>query len=261
MQDSVSLASLAAAFGAGLVSVLSPCVLPLMPAYLSLLSGVSVEALRDAEPGERSVLRSRVLRGCAGFIAGFSTVFVLLGASATTVGRVMRGFEIELFGAQVSLAQLAGVLIVLMGLHLAGVLPIRWLYRDARLGSRLVPKSAFGTFVVGAAFAFGWIPCVGPILGGILTLAASHETVGAGVGLLGVYALGLAVPFAAAAFSLEWYFASFAHVKRRFRAIELVSGALLVALGLLVMTDRLTIFNTHFAFLNRWVEALEGLLR
>lgn len=259
MQDPVSLASFAAAFGAGLISVLSPCVLPLMPAYLSLLSGVSVDALRDVK--ERSALRGRVLRGCLGFIAGFSSVFIALGASATSVGRLLRSFEIEAFGAHISLAQLAGVLIVLMGLHLAGVLPIRWLYRDARFASHFVPKSAFGTFVVGAAFACGWIPCVGPILGGILTLAASHETVSAGVGLLGVYALGLAVPFAAAAWSVDWYFATFAHVKRRFRAIELASGALLVALGLLVMTDRLTIFNTHFAFLNGWVEALETLLR
>jgi cytochrome c-type biogenesis protein len=259
MQESVSLASFAAAFGAGLVSVLSPCVLPLMPAYLSLLSGVSVEALQDS--AERAALRARVVRGCLGFIAGFSLVFVLLGATATRLGRVLRGFEIELFGAHVSLAQLAGVLIVAMGLHLLGALPIRWLYRDARIGTRFVPKSAFGTFLVGAAFAFGWIPCVGPILGGILTLAASHETLGAGVGLLGVYALGLAVPFAAAALSLDWYFETFAHVKRYFRRIERVSGALLVALGLLVVTDRLTIFNTHLAFLNRWVQSLEALFR
>lgn len=259
MQDHVSLASFAAAFGAGLVSVLSPCVLPLLPAYLSLLSGVSVDSLRDAD--SRAALRSRVLRGCAGFIAGFSTVFVALGASATTVGRALRGFELELFGAHVSLAQIAGVAIVAMGLHLIGVLPIQWLYRDTRFGSRFAPKSALGTFVVGAAFAFGWIPCVGPILGGIYTLAASHETVSAGIGLLAVYSLGLAVPFFAAAWSIDWYFATFAHVKRRFRAIEIVSGILLVVLGVLVMTDRLTIFNTHLAFLNRWVEALESLFR
>lgn len=258
MQDPVSLASFAAAFGAGLVSVLSPCVLPLMPAYLSLLSGVSVDALREEDV--RSALRGRVLRGCAGFIAGFSTVFVLLGASATTVGRALRGFEVELFGAHVSLAQVAGVLIVLMGLHLVGLLPIQWLYRDARFGTRFVPKSALGTFLVGAAFACGWIPCVGPILGGIYTLAASHDTVSAGVSLLGVYALGLAVPFAAAAWSLDWYFATFAHVKRRFRAIELASGALLVGLGVLVMTNQLTMLNAHFAFLNGCVEWLEGLL-
>lgn len=259
MPDHVSLASFAAAFGAGLVSVLSPCVLPLMPAYLSLLSGVSVEALADADA--RAAVRARVLRGCAGFVAGFSAVFVLLGATATRVGRALRGFEVAVGPFEISLAQVAGALIVLMGLHLMGVLPIGWLYRDARLGQRFVPKGPLGTFVVGAAFASGWIPCVGPILGGIYTLAASHETVGAGVALLGVYSLGLALPFFAAAFSLDWFFATFAAVKTRFAWIERASGALLVAAGVLVMTDRLTVMNAYFAFMNDWIAALEGWLQ
>jgi cytochrome c-type biogenesis protein len=259
MQDHVSLASFGAAFGAGVVSVLSPCVLPLMPAYLSLLSGVSVEALADADA--RAAVRGRVLRGCAGFVGGFSAVFILLGASATAVGRALRGFAIDVGPLTVTLAQVAGFLIFLMGLHLMGVLPIAWLYRDARLGQRLMPKSAFGTFVVGAAFAAGWIPCVGPILGGIYTLAASHETVGAGVALLAVYSLGLALPFFAAAWSLDWFFATFAVVKTRFRWIERASGLLLAAAGALVMLDRLTLMNAYFAFMNDWVDSLEGWLR
>lgn len=259
MQDHVSLASFVAAFGAGLVSVLSPCVLPLMPAYLSLLSGVSVEVLRDVD--SRRALRARVLRGCAGFVAGFSTVFILLGASATTVGRALRTFEITIGDVSITLSQVAGGLIVLMGLHLMGALPIAWLYRDTRFAAHFVPKSAFGTFVVGAAFACGWIPCVGPILGGIYTLAASHETVSAGIALLAVYSLGLAVPFFAAAFSLDWFFATFAVLKTRFRWIEVFSGSLLVLLGVLVMLDQLTRLNSYFAFMNDWVEALEGLLR
>lgn len=259
MQDHVSLASFGAAFGAGVVSVLSPCVLPLMPAYLSLLSGVSVEALADADA--RAAVRGRVLRGCAGFVAGFSAIFILLGASATTVGRALRGFAIDVGPFSISLAQVAGGLIVLMGLHLMGALPIAWLYRDTRIGQRFTPKTPLGTFVVGAAFASGWIPCVGPILGGIYTLAASHETVGAGVALLAVYSLGLAIPFLAAAWSLDWFFATFAAVKSRFVWIERASGALLVAAGLLVMFDRLTLLNSYFAFMNDWVEALESLLR
>jgi cytochrome c-type biogenesis protein len=259
MQEHVSLASFGAAFSAGVVSVLSPCVLPLMPAYLSLLSGVSVEALRDAET--RAAVRGRVLRGCAGFVAGFSAVFVALGASATSVSRALRSFAIELGPLRITLEHLAGGVILLMGLHLMGVLRIGWLYRDVRLGQRLQPKGPLGTFLVGAAFASGWIPCVGPILGGVYTLAASHETVGAGVALLSVYSLGLGLPFFAAAFSLDWFFATFAVVRTRFRWIEIGSGALLVVAGLLVITNRLTLFNSYLAFMNDWVRAFEGWLR
>ena len=148
-----------------------------------------------------------------------------------------------------------------MGLHLMGALPIQWLYRDTRVAQRFVPKSPLGTFIVGAAFAAGWIPCVGPILGGIYTLAASHETMNAGIALLGVYSLGLAIPFFAAAWSLDWFFATFAAIKTRFRWIERGSGGLLVATGLLVMADRLTALNSYFAFMNHWVESLEAVLR
>jgi cytochrome c-type biogenesis protein len=258
MQDHVSLASFGAAFGAGVISVLSPCVLPLMPAYLSLLSGVSVDALSDS--GARAAARGRVLRGCAGFVAGFSSVFVALGASATSVGRALRRFELDFGGFTVSLAQLGGLVIVLMGLHLMGLLPIQWLYRDTRFGQALQPKSALGTFLVGAAFASGWIPCVGPILGGIYTLAMQHETVGAGVALLAVYSAGLAIPFLMAAWSLDWFFATFAAVKKHFRALEIASGALLVGVGAMVFFDSFTWFNARLAFLNDWVEALESWL-
>jgi cytochrome c-type biogenesis protein len=259
MQDHVSLASFGASFGAGIVSVLSPCVLPLMPAYLSLLSGVSVEALGDAHA--RASVRGRVLRGCAGFVAGFSAVFVLLGASATSVSRALRSFAVELGPLTITLETVAGALIVLMGLHLMGVWRIAALYRDVRFAQRFVPKGPLGTFVVGAAFAAGWIPCVGPILGGVYTLAASHETVGAGVALLAAYSLGLALPFFGAAWSLDWFFASFAVVKQQFRWIELASGAVLVAVGLLVISNQLTMLNSYFAFMNDWVEALESLFQ
>ena len=141
MIEGLSLATLFAAFAAGLISVLSPCVMPLMPAYLSLISGVSVEELGgDAE--DRAELRRRVMRGCTGFVAGFSTVFVLLGASATSLGRVLRTFELELFGLSISAVQIAGVVILLMGLHLMGWLPISALYRDTPLPERLAPRLA-----------------------------------------------------------------------------------------------------------------------
>jgi cytochrome c-type biogenesis protein len=256
--EGVSMGSWLAAFGAGLVSVLSPCVVPLLPAYLSLVSGVSVEELRRAD--DPAALRARIRRGSAGFVAGFSAVFVLLGASATAVGGFLRGFRIELFGYGIDLVQIAGLLIVAMGLHLLGVLRVPLLYRDARFQLRGLPGGFLGTFLVGAAFAFGWSPCVGPILGGILTLAGSHDTVRQGMALLAVYAAGLAVPFLLAGLSVEWFFRSLAGLRRHLRRVEQVSGVLLITLGLLVATNRMTLFNQHLTFLNALVERAEAWL-
>ncbi len=258
MADGLTFASFGAAFAAGLISVLSPCVMPLMPGYLSLISGVSVDELSNDAAGEG--LRRRVLLGCTGFVAGFSTIFVLLGASATAIGRALGTFRIELFGVDISAIQIAGLVIILMGLHLMGLLPIQALYRDTRFHSQASPKGWVGTYLVGAAFAFGWSPCVGPILGGILTVAGSRETVGQGMALLAVYSLGLGVPFFLAGWSIEFFFRALARMKHHFRRIEIASGALLVALGVLVVTRRLTILNDYFGFLNDVVEAAESWL-
>ncbi len=255
MADLGSLASLGAAFAAGLLSVLSPCVMPLMPAYLSLISGVSVEQMQDgaADP----LLRRRVMRACLGFVLGFSTVFILLGASATALGQVLRTWRADLFGLEIGLGQLAGVVIVLMGLHIAGWLPLRLLYRDRHLQVQIRRPSFLGTYLVGAAFAFGWSPCVGPILGGILTIAGSRDTVLEGIGLLTVYSAGLAVPFLAAGWSIEIFFRAFHRVRRHFRALELAAGGLLVAVGVLVMTNQLAALNGYFVFLNHFVTTAE----
>ena len=255
MADGISIASFAAAFAAGLISFLSPCVLPLMPAYLSLISGVTVEELTEGE-GERGI-RRRVLLGCAGFVGGFSTVFVLLGASATAVGRVLQTWRVELFGIEIGAVQVAGLVIVLMGLHMTGLLPIRALYRDTRFHSQLQPTGPLGTYLLGAAFAFGWSPCVGPILGGILTIAGGRETVYQGMLLLAVYSLGLGLPFFLAGWSVEFLFESAKRLRPHLRRIEIASGALLIALGLLVATNRLTALNSYFSFLNEIVEAGE----
>ncbi len=252
------LASGVAAFGAGLLSVLSPCVLPLMPAYLSLVSGLTVEELREAPGGGR--VRRHVLFACLGFVFGFSAVFVALGATATLLGRALRSWRVELFGFEIGLIQLAGLVIILMGLHVAGVLQLPGLQRERRLEVRSRPAGPLGAALVGAAFAFGWSPCIGPILGGILTLAGSRETVGQGIWLLSVYSAGLAVPFLLAGWSLERFLQAFQRVRRHFRRIELASGALLVAVGVLVLTDQLTRLNAYFAFLNRFVVALEETL-
>jgi cytochrome c-type biogenesis protein len=256
--EAISVGVWATAFGAGLISVLSPCVVPLLPGYLSLVSGVSSDDLHGSD--DPAALRRRIRRGSLGFVAGFSSVFVLLGASATTLGGLLRGFEFSLFGWRIDAIQLAGVVIIAMGLHLLGVLRIPLLYRDTRFQPRAVPRGLLGTFLVGAAFAFGWSPCVGPILGGILTMAGSHDTVYQGMGLLAVYAAGLAVPFLLAGLSVEWYFRSLAGVRRHLHRIEQFSGVLLIGLGLLVASNRLTVLNEYFAFLNSWVERAEAWL-
>jgi cytochrome c-type biogenesis protein len=205
-------------------------------------------------------LRRRVLIGCAGFIAGFSTVFVVLGASATVIGRVLQTWQVDVFGVPITAVQIAGVVIVAMGLHLMGVLPIPWLYRDARFGGSLRPKSFLGTYLVGAAFAFGWSPCVGPILGGILTLAGGRETVYEGMLLLAVYSAGLGIPFLLEGWSIEFFFGLFQRMRHHFRTVEIVSGTLLVAVGVLVASNRLAVLNEYFLFLSDAIERAEQAL-
>lgn len=250
--------SLLTAFAAGLLSVLSPCVLPLLPAYLSLVSGISVEELRSQ--GSEVAVRRRVMLASLSFVFGFSLIFVLLGASATLLGRVMRSFRLELFGVEIGVAQIAGVLIILMGLHLTGLIQIPLLYREKRFEGPTRPTSLFGAGLVGAAFAFGWTPCVGPILGGILTLAGARDTVLEGMGLLTVYSAGLAVPFLLTAWSVERFLGALRRLRDHFRTIELVSGALLVVVGVLVLTDQLTRMNQYFSFLEEIVVKLEEAL-
>jgi cytochrome c-type biogenesis protein len=201
-----------------------------------------------------------VLQGCVGFCLGFSAVFVALGASATVLGRWLRSVRLEAFGIELGVAQLAGLLIIGMGLHVTGWLRIPALYRERRLQAAAETRSWIGTFLVGAAFAFGWTPCVGPILGGILTLAGARDTLGEGMFLLAVYSSGLAVPFLAAGFSVERFFEQFRRIRPQFRRIELASGLLLIAIGVLVTTDRLTVLNGYFAFLNDWLVAAEQAL-
>lgn len=251
----ITLATLAAAFGAGLVSVLSPCVMPLMPAYLSLVSGFTVEELRG-EAGAPRELRRRVLLGCAAFVAGFSTVFVLLGAGANVIGQFLRSARFELLGLTISPLQIAGLVIVLMGLHIIGWLPIRLLYRDTRFQGG-GPPGRLGIYLTGAAFAFGWSPCVGPILSGILTIAGSHETVYQGMGLLAIYSAGLGLPFFLAGWSMEWVLRTQRRLLPHLRKIEVGSGVLLILLGVLVMSDRLTELNSYFSFLGDFALKLE----
>ncbi|HEX3684740.1 MAG TPA: cytochrome c biogenesis protein CcdA, partial [Bryobacteraceae bacterium] len=181
-----------AAFFAGLISFLSPCVLPLVPGYLSLISGAGLEELKAPQ----AQLMRRVMVNSVGFILGFSVVFIVLGAAATEVGQMLGMYKH-------TLARVAGVVIILFGLHLTGIFKIKALYTDARLHSVKGSNTPFGAFVIGFAFAFGWTPCLGPILSAILALAEEQNTLAKGVLLLAVYSLGLAVPFLLTSLGVE----------------------------------------------------------
>jgi len=247
------------AFAAGLLSVLSPCVLPLMPAYLSLISGISVEEMREGS--HQPLLRRRIMLSCVGFVVGFSAVFVLLGVGAFAAGQVVRAWQVEVAGVRIGAAQVAGVIVIAFGLHMTGLTPIRALYRDTRFQFRMNHYSFASTFLVGAGFALGWSPCIGPILATILTLAGSEETALQGVALLLVYSAGLAVPFLIAGWSIEYFFKAFQRIKLHFRKLEIGSGLVLVGVGLLLVTDRLTVLNSQFSFMTRWLSAAERALQ
>jgi cytochrome c-type biogenesis protein len=231
-----------AAFLAGLVSFLSPCVLPLVPGYVSLISGVGVEELKVQET---QVLRKVMLNSIA-FIIGFSIVFITLGALSTEVGQLASQYKS-------TLARVAGVVIILFGLHLTGILPIKALYADKRLHNVKGGSTPWGAFVIGFAFAFGWTPCVGPILGAILGLAAAQNSVSQGILLLTVYSMGLAVPFLLAALGIERFMKFYGGFRRHMHAVEVASGGLLMALGILLVLGKFTLLARYFSFLNRFV--------
>jgi cytochrome c-type biogenesis protein len=231
-----------AAFVAGLVSFLSPCVLPLVPGYVSLISGVGVEELKAQET---AVLR-RVMLNSIAFILGFSIVFVILGALSTEVGQIASQYKSVL-------AQVAGVLVIVFGLHLTGILRIKALYADKRLHNVKGGNTPWGAFVIGFAFAFGWTPCVGPILSGILVIAAAQNSVGKGILLLTVYSLGLAVPFLLTALGIERFMKFYTGFRRHMHVVEVASGALLIALGVLLVFGKFTLLAQYFSFLNRFV--------
>jgi cytochrome c-type biogenesis protein len=222
-----------AALLAGLVSFLSPCVLPLVPPYLVYLAGASLERLADAEPAPR-VRRDTVLAAVL-FVAGFSTVFVALGASASVIGAMLRFYSYEL-------SIVAGIAIIVMGMHFLGLTPISFLNRQARLDAPK-PVGLWGAYVMGLAFALGWTPCIGPILAAILAVAASQATVAKGAGLLAVYSLGLGLPFIIAAFAIEPFAAFLARFRTHLAHVERVMGGLLVLTGIAFLAGFFTQLN------------------
>ncbi len=233
-----------AAFLAGLLSFLSPCVLPLVPGYVSLVSGASADRLSTApEQQQRPLLSTVMLNSCL-FIAGFSLVFIALGAVATTVGQLTREFHREL-------AMVAGAVIIIFGLHLTGLVKIKALYADKRMHS-VGGAGKAGAFLVGFAFAFGWTPCIGPILAGILVLAGSQDTVMKGILLLAVYSLGLAVPFLLTSLGVNRFLAFYARFRRHLHTVEVISGVLLIVFGVLIALGRFSMLSGYLGFLNRF---------
>jgi cytochrome c-type biogenesis protein len=217
-------AGLIASFGAGVVSFLSPCILPLVPPYLCFLAGTSLDALtRDSSP----TLTLRTVSRALAFVAGFGVVFVALGASASSVGQLVSDHLTWL-------SRLAGVVIVLLGLHMLGWLRWSLLMRQARFEAGK-PAGLFGAFVVGLAFGFGWTPCVGPVLASILLLAGTQDSVARGAALLSAYAAGIGVPFIAAAFFTGPFLRWLARFRHHLGAIEKVMGIVLVAAGFAIM--------------------------
>ncbi len=241
MEEQFSLSvTYAGAFIAGILSFLSPCVLPLIPGYISFISGASIKELTGPETVKEA--RKKAVLNSVFFVIGFSAVFISLGASATTIGRLITEYKRPL-------SIIAGIVIIVLGLHMTSIIKIPVLYSEKRLQVSSKPLNVFGAFIVGLAFAFGWTPCIGPILAGILAVAAAQETLGRGMALLSFYSLGLGIPFILTAFSISLFFSFFNKIKRSINIIELIAGGLLIVIGLLMITGWLTTIASWFGFM------------
>ncbi len=228
--------SILAAFLAGVISFVSPCVLPLVPAYISFISGISIQELIQGEDKKRA-LKGVILNSLL-FVAGFSLIFIGLGASATLIGQF-------LLSKMDTLAKIAGVIIAIFGLHTAGIFKIGFLNYEKRFQAKK-KIGPLGSFLVGLAFAFGWTPCVGPILAGILAVASTQETIKQGIFLLSSYSLGLGIPFILTGIGINRFFIIFGKLKKYFRWVEIISGALLVIVGALIFFGALQRLTSVF---------------
>ncbi len=234
--DSISQISIFAAFSAGLLSFISPCVLPLVPSYLSYITGLSVENLAKVEERER--FKSAILLNALLFIAGFSTVFIAFGASASLIGQV-------LYEYQDVIRKIGGILIIIFGLYLLGMLKLNIFMTERRLvhfESR--PVGYLGSFLIGTAFAAGWTPCVGPVLGTILAYASTTESMSGGVMLLSAYSFGLGLPFFLSAFGMDTFLSYFKSLRTYLGGVSFVSGGLLILVGIMIFTDSVTLFTS-----------------
>lgn len=221
---------------AGIVSFFSPCVLPLVPAYLSFLAGVSLEKMRG---GIDQGIRVRVMLSAAGFVLGFSTVFILLGASATLIGR-------WLAINSVWMGKIAGLVIIILGIHMTGLIRIPFLMYERRMHPGARPMRIYGAYLIGIAFAFGWTPCVGPLLAGILALAGTRDTVGQGMFLLAVYSAGLGIPFLLTAMAIGQFMKLMQRFKKWLRWVEILAGGLLIFIGVVMLAGGMARLSALF---------------
>jgi cytochrome c-type biogenesis protein len=227
--------SYAGAVLAGLLSFLSPCVLPLVPPYLCFIGGVSLDQVTDDEGVAPDILR-RVFLAALAFVLGFSTVFIAFGATASTLGQLV-GDYLDV------LAKVAGVVIILLGLHFIGVFKATMLYREARVHLESKPAGLIGAYIIGLAFAFGWTPCVGPVLAAVLFVAGSEDSIAYGTSLLAAYSLGLGIPFLAAALAVKPFMTFMARFRQHLQTVERVIGGLLVVTGVLFLTDSFSVIG------------------
>jgi len=218
--------SILVAFSAGLISFLSPCILPLIPSYMAFITGVSIEELSSQESLRQ--VRKKVVFNSIAFILGFSIIFIALGASATFIGKFLsdniRWFEI-----------VGGAIVIILGLHFTGILRIKFLDREKSIHLKKKPLGYLGTLLVGMAFGTGWTPCVGPILGGILTLAATTQDLFKGILMLALYSLGLGIPFFISGIILHKFFEYFKVIRKYFKVIQIAGGGLLIAVGVMLI--------------------------
>lgn len=228
------------AFIAGLLSFLSPCVLPLIPSFITYITGISFADLQAEHPSHK--VRQQTVIHSLLFIAGFTFVFVLLGASATFVGGFLQSH-------MTVIRQVGGVLIVVFGIHVTGLVPIRLLLGEKRVNIHRKPAGYLGSFLVGVAFAAGWTPCIGPILASILMVAATEERVYEGVALLLVYSMGLAIPFFLSSLAMHQFTSLFNRFKKHIRIFEIVTGVFLIVVGVLIFTNYLARLGSYASML------------
>lgn len=233
----ISIASLFVSLLMGIVSFASPCILPLIPSYVSYITGISFDDLTGPDARKRNITTT-VLHSLA-FVAGFTLIFVLLGATASLLGQIM----IEYLKA---VRIVGGILLIVLGLFVSGIVPIPFLQQDAKLRLKTRPAGFFGTFLVGVIFAAGWTPCTGPFLAAVLMQAAQAETMGTGMVFLVFYSLGIGIPFILSAVAISAFLSSFRKVTRYFHAIKIVSGVILVIMGILLLTDKWTLLTSYF---------------
>jgi cytochrome c-type biogenesis protein len=237
MTQSLPQISLVAAFSAGLLSFVSPCVLPLVPSYISYITGLSVEQLMDV--GERSRFKKAIVLNALLFIAGFSSVFISFGASASLLGQLLITYQDHI-------RRIGGILIILFGLYLLGVLNFDFLKMEHRFQFRNRPAGYVGSFLIGVAFAAGWTPCVGPVLGSILLYASTTDSLLDGVVLLSFYSLGLGLPLFLTALGVDRFLAYFREVRAYLWGVSTVSGVLLLIVGVMIYANSLTMITSFF---------------